>query len=198
MLVKLQTDYLVTVGLERERTVVDLEPAADGADDDTGPVDMTATSGVDALGHQRLLVATGDGRTAVVDARGRQVGLFPGTVSSAVSVDTRCVVLGSGRSSAPSSVVDLDLVEVVTELERGLPADSSRDGCTMSIIGGAGVQVVAGGEVVGIDADSILSVAPDGAVLAVADGRDTELVTIGEDGSIELADEQAVVRFAQR
>ena len=184
--------------VELSGRLVDPDPDAEGTGQEAGPVDLTATSGVDAFGHDRLLVTTGDGSTAVVDARGQQVGVFPGTVSSTVDVDTRCVLLGSGRSSAPSSVLDLDPVDVIAELERGLAADASRDGCTMSIIGGDGVQVVAGGEVLGIDADSILSIAPDGAALAVTDGRDTELVTIGEDGSTELADEQAVVHFAQR
>lgn len=182
--------------VDSDGTVDDVDPIAD---DDATP--LAATDGFAALGGTRLVVSADD-TIVVLDEDGAVLGTAAGQVNSASSRALRCVIVGSGRSTDPSTVIHLEDGSVVTTIERGIPAASSVDGCTVALLG-ASQNFLTDGRVVEIDARSIAEVAPDGEVVAVLDGRDTELVRIADDGDVgdeptEIADEPVVVRFGQR
>ena len=175
-------------------TVDEVDPIND---DEGTPLDVK--SGFAALNGTRLVVFGGAGDTVVVlDERGAVLGSASGGITVTPPLATRCVIVGSGSSTDPSTVLDLDDGSVVTTIERGLPAASSVDGCTVALFGGT-ENLLANGEMTAIDARSIAEVAPDGDAIVVLDGRDTELVRVAaQDDPIELADEPVVVRFGRR
>lgn len=166
-------------------------------DEDGAPLEVK--SGFAALGGTRLVVVAGAVDTAVVlDESGAVLGSASGRITTTPPRGTRCVVVGGGSSTDPSTLLDLDDGSVVTTIERGLPAATSVDGCTVALLGG-GDNLVTDGDVISIDARSIAEVTPNGDGVVVLDGRDTELVRLGgEDDPIELADEPVVVRFGRR
>ncbi|MEP6297456.1 MAG: hypothetical protein ABJ382_09010, partial [Ilumatobacter sp.] len=177
--------------------------ASDGTVDEIDPIldedgaSVTVTGGSAALDGTRLLLTT-DESIIVLDDAGSVLGSAVGQITTPPPRTTRCVVVGSGRSSDPSTVLDVDDGSVVTRIDRGVAASSSIDGCTVALIGGAD-NLLANGEVIAVDARSIAEVAPDGDAVVVLDGRDTELVRVGtDDDPVELADEPVVVRFALR
>lgn len=164
--------------------------------DDDGAA-VTVANGSAALDGTRLLVSTGDS-IVVLDENGSVLASADGQITTPLPRATRCVVVGSGRSTDPSTVIDLEDGSVLTTIESGVSAAASIDGCTVALIGGTG-NLVTDGEVIEVDARSISEVAPDGDVVVVLDGRDTELVRVGtDDDPVELADEPAVVRFGLR
>jgi hypothetical protein len=180
--------------------------SSDGTVDDVDPITdaegtaLDVKSGFAALGGTRLVVFGGAGDTIVVlDDSGALIGSAVGQITTELRRATRCVVVGGARSTDPSTVIDLDDGSVVTTIERGLPAAASVDGCTVALLGST-ENLLTDGEVIEIDARSIVEVAPDGAAIIVLDGRDTELVRVGDDDEdrIEIADEPVVVRFGQR
>jgi hypothetical protein len=177
--------------------------SSDGTVNDVDPIidvdgsALAVTGGFSALGGTRLVVVAGDTIVAL-DESGAVIGSAVGQITTEPRRATRCVVVGGARSTDPSTVIDLDDGSVVTTIERGLPAAASVDGCTVALLGGTG-NLLADGEVIEIDARSIVEVAPDGAAIIVLDGRDTELVRVGDDEDpIEIADEPVVIRFGQR
>lgn len=178
---------------------------ADGEIDDADPLvdeddePLDATDGFVARSRTRLVVESGGaGRVSVLDDAGSVIGSADGRVVATTTQASSCAVIGDGSSTDPSTVLDLDDGSVVVTLERGLPAATSVDGCTVALLGGA-ENLVTGGEVVTIDARSIAEVTPDGDGVVVLDGRDTELVRLSEqDDPIELADEPVVIRFGRR
>lgn len=156
-------------------------------------------SGFAALGGTRLVLFGGTDDTVVVlDENGTVLGSASGVITTNPTRATRCVIVGGGSTAQPSTVLDLDDGSVVTTIERGLPAATSIDGCTVALIGSPD-NLVTDGEVVAIETRSIEEVAPDGSTIVVLDGRDTELVGVGaQDDPIEIADEPVVVRFGLR
>ena len=176
-------------------TVEDADPITD----DEGTA-LAVTGGFPALGGTRLVVFAGDGDTVtVLDENGAVLGSAAGQIAITPPLAVRCVIVGGERSSDPSTVLDLDDGSVVTTIDRGLPSSASVDGCTVALIGGS-ENLLTDGTVIEIDARSIAEVAPDGAAVIVPDGRDTELVRLGDgvDDPIEIADEPVVVRFGRR
>ncbi|MGB3736983.1 MAG: hypothetical protein WA964_18640 [Ilumatobacter sp.] len=179
--------------------------SSDGTVDDVDPIvdeegtEITITSGFAALDGTRLVLFGGDGDTVVVlDENGAALGTAAGQITTNPALATRCVVVGGGSSSDPSTLLDLDDGSVIMTIERGVPAAASVDGCTVALIGGT-ANLLTDGEIVEIDARSIAEVTPDGDAVIVLDGRDTELVRVGEDSDpIEIADEPVVVRFGLR
>lgn len=173
-------------------TVDEVDPITD-----TDGATLSVTGGFPALDGDRLVVFS-DEFVAVLDAGGAVVGSAEGEITGTTTRRTRCVMVGGGTSTDPSTVIDLDDGSVLATIERGLGAATSVDGCTVALIGAA-ENLLVDGEVVTIDARSISEVAPDGDAVIVLDGRDTELVRIGrEDDPIEIADEPVVVRFGRR
>ncbi len=177
--------------------------ASDGTVDEVDPIldeDGAATSvtgGSAALDGTRLLVTTAES-IVVLDEGGSVLASAPGQITTPPPRTTRCVIVGSGRSSDPSTVLDVEDGSVVSEIEGGVAAAASVDGCTVALIGSA-QNLLTNGEVIAVDARSIAEVAPDGDAVIVLDGRDTELVRVGtDDDPVELADEPVVVRFALR
>ncbi len=177
--------------------------SSDGTVDDVDPITddegtaLSVTGGFSALDGTRLVVFAGD-TVVAIDEGGAVLGSAVGQIASAPPRATRCLVVGSGNSTQPSTVLDLDDGTVVTTIERGLPAAASVDGCTVALLGG-GDNLLTGGAVIKIDARSITEVTPNGDAVIVLDGRDTELVRLeDEDDPIEIADEPVVVRFGLR
>jgi len=179
--------------------------SSDGTVDEVDPVTdedgaaLDIKSGFAALDGTRLVLFGGAGDTVVVlDEDGTALASASGAITTPPSSGTRCVIVGGGSTSVPSTMIDLENGAVVAAIERGLPAAASVDGCTVALLG-APDNLVTDGEVIAIDARSIAAVAPDGSALVVLDGRATALVRVGdEDDPIELADEPVVVRFGQR
>ncbi len=180
--------------LSSDGTVDELDPVADA---DGNVLDVT--SGFPALDGTRLvLVADGGDTVGVLDDDGTVLTTETGQVTNTATRSTGCLVVGSGTSSQPSNVVDLTDGSVVATIERGVPAATSVDGCTIALLGGTD-NVVADGEVMRVDARSISDVSLDGDVVVVLDGTTTELVRIGDDDDpLEVADEPVVVRFGRR
>ncbi len=177
--------------------------ASDGTVDEVDPIldedgaPVSVTGGSAALDGTRLLVTTADS-IVVLDDNGSVLGSAVGQITTPPPRSTRCVIVGSGRSSDPSTVLDAEDGSIVTEIERGVAAATSVDGCTVALIGGVD-NLLTNGEVIAVDARSIAEVSPDGDAVIVLDGRDTELVRVGtDDDPVELADEPVVVRFALR
>jgi len=184
--------------VDSEGTVDDADPITD--DDATA---ISVTDGFAALGGTRLVVSTDD-TIVILDEDGALLTTTPGRVAGTSSRALRCVIVGSGRSTDPSTVIDLEDGSVVTTIDGGTPAAASVDGCTAALAG-ATENLLKDGRVVEIETRSIAEVAPDGDVVIVLDGRDTQLVRVGDedqdqdDGDpIEIADEPIVVRFGQR
>lgn len=178
---------------------------ADGEVSEVGtvvnPVNPSASidveSGVAAFGGSRLLVSTGQ-QVFVLDDSGAQIGLATGTITSSASRATRCVTVGSARSTGSSVQLDLDDASVRVEIGGGIVSTTSADGCTAALIGGTGPQIIHDGELIEVDANSIVDIAPDGQAYVVLDGRDSELLSIDGDDNVEIADVPSVIRFAQR
>lgn len=178
--------------------------ASDGTVEDVGAVideigePLEVSGGFNTYGGERLVV-TSRRHVVILEADGTQLGVAVGQIGTAPTNANRCVVVGGSSSTNPSTVLDLETGAVVAGIERGLPAASSYDGCTTAFFGGPSPQILSEGEVADVDANSVATIAPDGAAYVVLDGRDTEFVRIGsEDDPIELADEPAVVHFGLR
>ncbi len=179
--------------------------SADGSVSDIGvvadPANPSASieveSGVAALGRTRLLVSTGQ-QVFVLNDSGAQLGVAAGTMTSGVSRATRCVTVGSARSTGSSVQLDLDDASVLVEIGGGIISTASVDGCTAALIGGTGPQLIHDGGLIEVDANSIVDIAPDGQAYVVLDGRDSELISIDGDDNVEIADVVSVIRFAQR
>ncbi len=154
-------------------------------------------SGFAAHGGNRLVAQGAADTVAVLDADGTVLGSAAGQVDTALPRSTRCLTIGTGQSTDPSTVIDLEDASVITTIERGLPAATSVDGCTVALLGGTD-NLLVDGELTSIDARSISEVAPDGGGVVGVNGGATEYVRVGEDDAIEIADEPAVVRFAER
>lgn len=164
---------------------------------DAGENPVTVSSGVAVFDGQRLLVNTSAG-TALLDANGLPLALVDGSISTVPTQANRCVVISSGSSSRPSTVLDLDSGEVIVEIDRGLVTTSSLDGCTAAISGGPSPRLLTNGELVDVDANAIEAISPDGDVYIVLDGRDTEYVKVDDGDPIEITDEPSFVRFGLR
>lgn len=194
---------LLLVAVDGSVRTVDSEGTVDDADPitDNDGAAISVTNGFAALGGTRLVVSADD-TIVILDEEGALLATTPGRVAGTSSRALRCVIVGSGRSNDPSTVMDLEDGSVITTIDGGIAASASVDGCTVALVG-ATDNLLTDGRVVEIDARSIAEVAPDGDVVVVLDGRYTELVRVGDedqdDGDpIEIADEPIVVRFGQR
>lgn len=165
------------------------------------PAAPTATieveSGATTLGGTRLLAATSR-QVFVLNDSGLQLGVADGDVTSTPTRASRCVTVGSQRSTGTSVQLDLDDASVIVEIAGGIVSNTSVDGCTAALIGGAGPQIVHDGDVIDVDANSIVDIAPDGESYVVLDGRDSELLSIDGGSNVEVADVASVIRFAER
>lgn len=194
---------LLLVAADGSVRTVDSEGTVDDADPITGDdgTALSVTNGFAALGGTRLVVSADD-TIVVLDEDGAVVATATGRVGTASSRALRCVIVGSGRSTDPSTVIDLEDGSVITTIDGGIPAAASVDGCTVALVG-ATENLLTDGRLVEIDTRSIAEVAPDGDVVVALDGRDTQLVRVGDENRddedpIEIADEPIVVRFGQR
>lgn len=158
---------------------------------------IEVTDGTRVAGGERLL-AIGDNHVFVIDPKGEQLAVVPGRIAISPTVDSRCLVLATGTATIGVSVLDLETGVVITEVDRGFVTATSADGCTVAVSGGATPRLLADGETTDIDADSITAVAPDGLAFVTVNGRRSELVTIGADDPVNIANGPALIRFAQR
>ncbi|BAN00340.1 hypothetical protein [Ilumatobacter coccineus] len=154
-------------------------------------------AGTTAFGGTRLLAITSR-QVFVLNDAGLQLGVADGDITSTPTRASRCVTVGSPRSTGTSVQLDLDNASVIVEIGGGIVSNTSVDGCTAALIGGASPQIVHDGEIIEVDANSIVDIAPDGEAYVVLDGRDSELLTIDGESNVEVADVASVIRFAQR
>lgn len=154
-------------------------------------------SGITVLGGRRLLATTAQ-QVFVLNDSGAQLGVATGQITSNTTRATRCVTIGSPRSTGSSTQLDLNDASVRIELGGGIVATTSIDGCTAALIGGTGPQIVHNAEIIEVDANSIVGIAPDGQSYVVLDGRDSELISIDGDDTVEIADVASVIRFVDR
>ncbi|WP_148288518.1 hypothetical protein [Ilumatobacter nonamiensis] len=175
---------------------------ADGSVDDVATLTDPDERAVEITGGARAadgdrLIAVGSRNTYVLDPDGEQLAVVRGGPPARLNGAAQCVVVSPPSSStAPTTAIDLATGATLAEIEGGFPTGDSYDGCTVAFQG-TDPQLLSEGELVDVDADSIVAVAPDGSGYVVLDGRDSEYVELGDD-PLEIADGPSVIHFARR